>query len=129
MESYMFQSYQRVPSRVIKSIGEDIKRNFLLRQVHHSEEELMRMAHDFDMSVSQVSDEHCPSVDGYRLTDKQVDVIADLLRLGKPIGAIKEFRAATGEDLRTAKNFIDRFAKGKTAEEAFLLWTNTFAAV
>ena len=129
MESYMFQSYQRVPRRVIQAIGDDIKKNFLYRMVHHSEQELMRMSHDFDMAISQIADEHCASVDGYRLTDRQVDVIADLLRIGKPIGAIKEFRAATGEDLRKAKNFIDRFTKGKTSEEAFLLWTNTFAAV
>jgi ribosomal protein L7/L12 len=129
MESYMFQTFQRVPKRMIQAIGEDIKKNFLLRMVHHSEQELMRMGHDFDMAISQVSDEHCPSVDGYRLTDKQAAVIGDLLRMGKSIGAIKEFRAATGEDLRTAKNFIDKFFKGRTWEEAFLLWTNTFSAV
>lgn len=129
MESYMFQSYQRVPRRVIQAIGKDVKANFLRRMVHHSEQEILRMSHDFDMAISQIADEHCASVDGYRLTDKQADTIADCLRIGKPIAAIKEFRAATAVDLRTAKHFIDRFTKGKTAEESFLLWTNTFAAV
>lgn len=129
MESYMFQSYQRVPRRVIQAIGDNIKHNFMRRMVHLNHEDLIKMSHDFDMAISQISDEHCPSVDGYRLTDKQAVVIGDLLRMGKPIGAIKEFRAATGADLREAKNFIDNFSKGKTAEEAFLLWTSTFASV
>jgi len=129
MESYMFQTYQRVPRRVIQVIGEDLKSNFLRRMVHHSHEELIRMSHDFDMAISQLADEHSPSVDGYRLSDTIVGVIGDLLRMGKPIAAIKEFRAATSADLLTAKHFIDRFTKGKSAEESFLLWTNTFSAV
>lgn len=129
MESYMFQSFQRVPRRVIEAIGKDIRANFMRRMVHLDHEDLIRMGHDFDMAISQIADEHCPSVDGYRLTDKVVSVIADLLRMGKPIAAIKEFRAATGEDLRKSKDFIDKFSRGKSPEEAFMMWTNTFAAV
>lgn len=125
--SYIFQTYQRVPARVIKAIGQDIKRNMFLRLRHMNQDDLLQMGLDFDMAIDQVASEHAPSVDGYRLTDKQVGVIADLIKMGKSIGAIKEFRYATGEGLREAKHFIDKFTKGRNAEEAFILFTNAFS--
>ena len=129
MESYMFQTYQRVPRRVIKAIGEDIKANFMRRNCHLDHEDQIKLSVELDLAIAQIADEHSPSVDGYRLADKVVSVIADLIRNGKPIAAIKEFRAATGEGLRESKDFIDKFTKGRSWEEAFLMWTNTFAGV
>lgn len=125
--SYMFQTYQRVPQRVIKAIGQDIKKNIMLRMRHLEDGEALQLLHEIEMAIDQVSSEHAPSVDGYRLTENQVAVIGDLIRMGKPIGAIKEFRHATGEQLREAKNFIDKFTKGRSFEEAFIVFTNSFS--
>ena len=125
--SYIFQTYQRVPERVIKAIGQDIKRNMFLRLRHMGQDALLQLGLDFDMAIDQVASEHSPCVDGYRLTDKQVGEIGDLIKMGKNIGAIKEFRFATGEGLREAKAFIDKFTQGRSSEEAFILFTNTFA--
>ncbi len=128
MNGYMFQTYQKVPARVIKAIGKDIKANLELRLRHLDQETQRAIAHDFDMAVDQVSDENSPSVDGYRLTDKQVAEVADCIRNGKPISGIKEFRYATGAGLSESKQFIDKFTKGHSWEEAFMMFTNAFAA-
>jgi ribosomal protein L7/L12 len=128
-KSYMFQTLQSVPQRVINKIGQDILTNFEIRLKGHSIDitEKRDILMDLQMAVDQVASEHAPSVDGYRLTDKQVIVIGDLIRMGKPIGAIKEFRYATGEGLRESKNFIDKFTKGRSFEEAFIHFTNAFS--
>ena len=125
--SYMFQTYQVVPQRVIKAIGQDIMKNVMLRMRHLEDKEAVQLVHEIEMAIDQVASEHSPSVDGYRLTDKQVGEIGELIKIGKPIGAIKEFRFATGAGLREAKTFIDKFTTGRSYEEAFMMFTNSFS--
>jgi ribosomal protein L7/L12 len=125
--SYMYQSFQQVPTKTIKAIGIDIKNNFFMRVRHLPDKLLQEMAHEFDMAVNQIGDENGITVDGYRLNADQVSAIGQLLKLGKPIAAIKEFRYATGVGLREAKDFIDKFSKFKDPDEAFILFTNAFA--
>lgn len=125
--SYMFQTFQQVPTKTIKAIGIDIKNNFFMRLRHIDDRLLQEIAHEFDMAVNQVADENGITVDGYRLNDDQVSAIGQLLKLGKPIAAVNEFRYATGVGLREAKDFIDKFSKFKDPYEAFILFTNAFA--
>ena len=127
MESYMFQTYQQVPERVIRAIGEDIKKNMALRLRYLEADKLMDVMVDFDLAIDQVASEKSPSVDGYRLTDLQVGNIAEQIRIGKPIDAIKEFRMATSAQLREARDFIYKFTQGRSSEEAFIMFTNAFS--
>lgn len=127
MESYIFQTYQQVPERVIKAIGEDIKRNMALRLRYMESDQLMEIMANFDLAIDQVASEKSPSVDGYRLTDRQVGDIAEYIRIGKPIDAIKEFRMATSAQLREARDFIYKFTQGRSSEEAFIYFTNAFS--
>jgi len=123
--SFMYQSYQKVPGRVIKAIGEEIQRNFELRiRASRSTEEINDLLTNFELAIAQVSTENAPSVDGYKLCDQVVAEIGELLRQNKRIPAIKEFRMATGAGLREAKYFIDKFASG---EEGFIQFTNAFS--
>jgi len=123
--SFMYQSYQKVPGRVIKAIGEEIQRNFELRiRASRSTEEINDLLTNFELAIAQVSTENAPSVDGYKLCDRAVAEIGELLRQNKRIPAIKEFRMTTGAGLREAKYFIDKFASG---EEGFIQFTNAFS--
>lgn len=57
----------------------------------------------------------------WELPEKTVLEIANSLRSGKRIFAIKEFRTATGADLREARNIIDQFPLDNRGGKLFIM--------
>lgn len=53
-------------------------------------------------------------------SDQQVYNIAEFLKSGKKIYAIKAFRAASGKGLKDTKDFLDKFGLGEGASQLFI---------
>ena len=115
---FMFESYQMVPSNVIKQIGNAIFEAYV-KDLHLADEMLDYIKIIFNHAVKEVASNATPSVDGYKLNNKQVEAVASHLANGKRISAIREFRSATGCDIKKAKDIIDRFGTGLGAYKSF----------
>ena len=125
--AYTFQAHQAVPQRVIKVIGEDIKAKFAYQLSQYKgmgDDWVEMLLKDFDNALQAIADENSKVVDGYRLKESSVKEIAEFLRIGKRIAAIKEFRYATGEGLKEAKHFIDKF---QTGDQGYIEFLNAFS--
>ena len=118
----LFNTTVSVPTDVIRQIGLEItqsamreicSRNFTMDDAALIEYILENAA----FTVAAKSEKSC---EGWTLEKRQAEVIANELRNGRKIMAIKEFRSATGADLRSAKLFLDKFGCSEIGATEFL---------
>jgi hypothetical protein len=124
--AYIFIAHQVVPQSVIKAIEKDIKNEFTKQLTQYKgmgDDWVEMLLKDFDIALQNVADKNFKSADGYRLKQSSALEIANFLKNGKKIEAIKEFRLATGEGLRESKHFIDKF---QTGDQGYIDFLNAF---
>ena len=110
--SFIFSTSTAVPANTIKEIGLELQKRAMIRLLQMgglTDEDLDKITYAFSKELFKLVIENVATVDGLSLKKDDVSFIANLLKNGKRISAIKEFRSVTGIGLREAKDFIDEF--------------------
>ena len=109
---YNFTTATEVPPRIISNIGVDILDeaiSMIKEKTDFDQNQRDIISACFQHAINKVMHDHGKNVEGFQLQRKEAEEISDLIRIGKKVGAIKEFRRCTGADLRSSKEFIERF--------------------
>lgn len=117
--SFIFNISQRVPSKTIEEIGKAIAKE-VDKNLKVDDDLKAYIRTIMMMSISKIATFSEPIVEGYKLTACQVSVIAGYLDDGQKVSAIREFRLATGSNLRESKGFIEKFGTGPAAAKTFM---------
>lgn len=125
--SFAFGSFQVVPKETIREIGEAISLEYVKNLKNISTDLEQVILKGMIEATSKVADSEGgqATVDGYTLTNMAVELIASYLNDGKRVMAIRELRAATGAELKPAKDFIDQFGVGRDAFVKFKMAFNS----
>lgn len=110
----LFDTKVSVPKHIIMHIGDEI-RKALFKDLESDPryemmfDDLQVISNKMDNAIYAYASSQEKSCEGWALEKHQAEAVANELRLGRKIMAIKEFRAATGAGLRDSKLFLDKF--------------------
>ncbi len=117
---YIYSTHVAVPESTIHRICTDLMRNTLhecLEQdIDLNERQLLLLGRKMNAVMDSMCRSNRMSVDGWHLSEEQVNEVTQELHSYRKIGAIKAFRKATGAGLRDSKHFIDSFCHGPRKE-------------
>ncbi len=119
----LFQTSVRVPGGVVRRLGTELKYlllNDITQNNDFSSKELHNIRKSMEKVVDEFSNSQKKSCDGWELDQSVAYTIADHLRRGKRINAIRDFRSATGAGLKESKDFLDRFGTGEIGSVEFI---------
>ena len=111
---YTYTTVSDIPERLILRIAEDLQIKFLSAMTDTDSDmwsnEQMRLIGDkMNIAIKSLCNDTHINVDGWLLTDSQINEIAAELRECRKIGAIKAVRTFTGSGLTEAKELIEKF--------------------
>jgi len=117
---YIYSTHVAVPEETIRDICIDLMRNTMHEcqgiDMDLDQNQLMLLQHKMDKVIDSMCHSNHVSVDGWHLTNEQVDEITSELHNHRKIPAIKAFRSATGGGLLESKDFICSFCSGSRYE-------------
>lgn len=122
----IFQTHAAVPEHVVRQIGLEIKeivvRNLIDDfQLADKDKDIYRFTKVMDRAINAYAKAEKKSCEGYELDKKSAHTIAQFLRKGQKINAIKEFRFQTGTELKEAHKLINSFAASEVGAVEFLV--------
>lgn len=121
----LFNANVSVPKHIIESIGNEI-RNIFMRNLHGDprfemmQDDLQVINTKLENAIYSFAASQEKSCEGWTLEKHQAEAVANEMRLGRKIMAIKEFRTYTGAGLRDSKLFLDKFGMNEVGAMEFL---------
>ena len=119
----LFETRVAVPKNVVYQIGMQVVDRLiedLLKSSEFGVNDINLIKHKAENAALAYANTQEKSCEGWSIEKDQAVMIADQLRRGLKIAAIKEFRAATGAGLRDAKLFLDKFEPNEVGAMEFM---------
>ena len=117
---YIYSTHVAVPGITIRKICTDLLRNTIHdcagEDIDLTQHQLELLGRKMNAVIDSMCRSNRVSVDGWHLSNDQVNEITEELHNCRKIEAIKAFRSATGTGLREAKDLIDSFCHGPRKE-------------
>lgn len=119
----VFSTFVTVPSEIIENFGNRLKDEIISKSKSRggfTNKQLVIIQDIISHEVHVAAQHNVTTVDGHLINNKSRMIISKALASGQRVDAIREFRSATGEGLRDAKNFMDNFSSGNEGAIEFM---------
>ena len=119
----VFSTFVTVPSEIIENFGNRLKDEIISKLKSRggfTNKQLVIIQDIISHEVHVAAQHNVTTVDGHLINNKSRMIISKALASGQRVDAIREFRSATGEGLRDAKNFMDNFSSGNEGAIEFM---------
>ena len=118
---FTFTTTLDVPSSIVNIIGQNIRKNFKdLMLKDNPDGEVYEIDMLLNKAIGICVNDSIKTCEGHSLMSEDVYEIANFIRFGMRVPAIKAFRKVTSTGMKQASDFIKSFEEGTDGAQSFI---------